>query len=519
MLLRSVLLIVGISISLVFSSCNNNTRGKTTLKVEEHLPIISIDTKTEFQEIENFGASDAWSCQFVGNWPQPKKEVMAKWLFSNKVDDKGNPEGIGLSLWRFNLGAGSSFQGDASGIGDNWRRAESFMLPDGSYDFGKQAGQLWFAKMAKHYEVPNLLIFANSPPVNFTKNGKAYATKSITNLSEDNYDEYSEFLTTTIKGLAKLGLNVNYVSPINEPQWDWSDGGQEGTPFLNTELANLVKQIQKQFTTHGITAKIDITEAGQLNYLFEDDNRPKRGSQLYNFFNKESANYIGDLPNIGKSISGHSYFTTSPEGKLVATRNKLQQELAHYPDVKYWMSEYCILGDNAGEIDGNKRDLGITPALYMAKVIHNDLAVANASAWHWWLAISPYNYKDGLIYVDKNEHDGKYEASKMLWALGNYSRFVKPGYKRIQVDTMNFENVEDLLISGYASPDKKQMVLVVVSNAETDIKLNSKNNNTFIVPANTYVTSAGKNLELVKSDNSYVTIPAKAITTLVYNFK
>lgn len=44
------------------------------------------------------------------------------------------------------------------------------------------------------------------------------------------------------------------------------------------------------------------------------------------------------------------------------------------------MSEYCILGDNGGEINGNGRDMGIDPALYLARVIHNDLTIANASA-------------------------------------------------------------------------------------------------------------------------------------------
>ena len=36
-------------------------------------------------------------------------------------------------------------------------------------------------------------------------------------------------------------------------------------------------------------------------------------------------------------------------------------------------------------------------ALYMARVIHYDLTLAHASSWQWWLAISPYDYKDGLV--------------------------------------------------------------------------------------------------------------------------
>ena len=36
-----------------------------------------------------------------------EKEKSAKWLFSQEMDADGNPEGIGLSMWRVNLGAGS----------------------------------------------------------------------------------------------------------------------------------------------------------------------------------------------------------------------------------------------------------------------------------------------------------------------------------------------------------------------------------------------------------------------------
>ena len=68
------------------------------------------------QTIHGFGASDAWSTQFVGkNWPLIKKNQIADYLFSTATDAQGNPKGIGLNTWRFNIGAGSSTQGGASG--------------------------------------------------------------------------------------------------------------------------------------------------------------------------------------------------------------------------------------------------------------------------------------------------------------------------------------------------------------------------------------------------------------------
>jgi hypothetical protein len=48
--------------------------------------------------------------------------------------------------------------------------------------------------------------------------------------------------------------------------------------------------------------------------------------------------------------------------------------------------------------------------------MHYDLTVANSSTWYWWLAVSPYDYKDGLVYIDKNKTNGNLTDSKLLWA-------------------------------------------------------------------------------------------------------
>lgn len=69
------------------------------------------------QTMDHFSASDAWSMHIIGKWPQEKQDQVADWLFSTDNDANGKPKGIGLSLWRFNVGAGSTEQGEASQIG------------------------------------------------------------------------------------------------------------------------------------------------------------------------------------------------------------------------------------------------------------------------------------------------------------------------------------------------------------------------------------------------------------------
>ncbi len=127
------------------------------------------------QTIHSFGASDSWTCKFIGKWAdETKKNKIADLLFSLDTLADGSPKGIGLSLWRFNIGAGSFEQGDTSNIATDWRREECFLNADGSYNWNKQAGQQWFLKAAQQRGVPYTLGFAVSPPVSLTKNGKAF---------------------------------------------------------------------------------------------------------------------------------------------------------------------------------------------------------------------------------------------------------------------------------------------------------------------------------------------------------
>ena len=429
-----------------------------------------VDSRKSFQEMDHFGASDAWSAQFVGNWPEPKRNAIADWLFSMQMDDSGNPLGIGLSLWRINLGAGSAEQGEASGIRDRWRRASSFMDPAGKFDLDRQKGQIWFARAAKERDVKHLLLFVNSPPVWLTRNGKSFADDGTqSNLAAEKQAKFAEYMVASLVGLQQAGLSIDYISPVNEPQWDWKDGGQEGSPFWNQEIAAIVRRLDAEIERNSLHTKIDIAEAGQIDYLYSEHNRPGRANQIREFFNAQSENYLGNLAHLGKAISGHSYFTTSPFHQAVSKREQLARAINQVDGLKYWMSEYCILGDNAGEISGSGRDLGIDAALYMAKVIHNDLVVAQASAWHWWLAISPYDYKDGLVYISKSETDGEFAPSKMLWALGNYSRFIRPGFRRISISPTNQKLTnKDVLVSAFKDPRSDELVVVMVNSSSKD---------------------------------------------------
>jgi O-glycosyl hydrolase len=508
-LLITALVILGTSCSSSQDAADTGGQGTTLL--------LNIEDGTSYQSVEHFGASDAWSCQFVGKWPDVKKNAIADLLFSTENDAAGKPKGIGLSLWRFNIGAGSAEQGATSGIGDEWRRAESFLKANGTYDWNSQQGQVWFANAAKQRGVQNLLVFPNSPPVSLTKNGKAFTSNAqASNLDSAKFSAYADYLVNVTEGLNNLGLNVNYISPMNEPQWDWADGGQEGTPFFNNEIAQITTLLSQKIEEKGLDAKINIAECAQIDYLYSVGNKQGRSDQVKDFFTQGSANYVGGLPHLDNAISGHSYFTTSPYAAMVSQRQQLASAVSQIQGLRYWMSEYCILGDNAGDIEGNGRDLGISPALYLAKVIHSDLTVANATAWHWWIAISGYNYKDGLVYVDKNNTDGNYYESKMLWAMGNYSRFIRPGYKRVKISSSQGDlQSQSFLYSAYKDPSTAKLVTVVINTAPEDKVFSLQNNGTALTNLKLYITSAQKNLEPATVTDGKVTVPSRSVVTIL----
>ena len=112
--------------------------------------VVTIDLKKQAQTMDNFGAAGCWYAEGIGkHWPTAKKERIAELLFSQKLDVQGNPRGIGLSAWRFNIGGGTTEQGDKSGIKDVNRRVEGFLQADGTYNWNKQTGYTWFLQKAK----------------------------------------------------------------------------------------------------------------------------------------------------------------------------------------------------------------------------------------------------------------------------------------------------------------------------------------------------------------------------------
>ena len=132
-----------------YPPCVPGSGGDLRSEVTEALTV-RVKTEAVAQKMLGFGASDCWSIQFVGQWPLAKREAIADLLFESGLDPSNDPMGIGLSVWRFNIGAGSSRQGY---IIRPWRRADTFFNDDFSgYDWTRLPGQRWFSPQRRRGE-------------------------------------------------------------------------------------------------------------------------------------------------------------------------------------------------------------------------------------------------------------------------------------------------------------------------------------------------------------------------------
>ena len=114
--------------------------------------------------------------------------------------------------------------------------------------------------------MPYLLLFCNSAPVQFTKNGLATNTgrDGTINLKDNCFDDFASFLAKATKGIEEHdGVRIDYVSPVNEPDghWNWLGPKQEGSPATNREISRLAKETSKAFKKGKLLASTDVNNS------------------------------------------------------------------------------------------------------------------------------------------------------------------------------------------------------------------------------------------------------------------
>lgn len=309
------------------------------------------------QVIDNFAASDCWSMQKVGGWSMETRQRVANLLFSDR-------DGIALSCWRFNIGGGINPQ-----ITDSWRTAETFEVSRGKYDWSRQPNERWFLGAAKSLGVPQFLAFVNSPPGRLTRNGLTFCDpgSGTTNLKPGAEDEYGRYLGDILEHFAHAQdpaerISFDYISPVNEPQWDWSKHAQEGNRASNRDIKAIIQAVALELEKRRLSTQIASLESGSLPDMWQVNKKSSQrwGGEYGNYIDS----FLGD-PGVNGLMSGrigyHAYGSDRLDGALVTNREQLGKKMEQYPSWKLWQTEYCVMEGSEGE-GGGGRDLTMKTA-------------------------------------------------------------------------------------------------------------------------------------------------------------
>ena len=460
-----------------------------------------INTSKKYQKIEGFGASAAWWGHEVGSWENA--EDIIKYLYDKK-------DGIGLNIYRYNVGTGSRSDEE---LYSYWARTDGFIEDVDfvkkkiTYDFSKDAEAQNSLRIAKKFAGNDLklTLFSNSPPVQLTQNGKAYCTYSednwadwgrLSNLEKKNFSLFAQFECDVADYFVSQGYNVLDISPVNEPVYAWAewkngDGsfsmGQEGCHYTPSEVRDLYKEMALK--ADGKSYDVTMFEASAAEGIRDNGDE----TDFTKYFKELCSTYF-NRNNI-KTISTHSYWADA----------KAKKQCREYvdsvnPNINIACTEYCQMynDENTGVFETCKHLEGealngytIDFGVQMARVINEDLTILNATQWNWWTGCSNGIYPDGLVYINRNNHSN-IKLTKRLWCLGNYSRFIKSGARRVYVK----ENQSDLISSAFLNPDGS-LTVVYVNQTQNDktVKIDAQDYSKIKV----YETSESKDLKLVKS--------------------
>lgn len=445
------------------------------------------------QTIDNIGASGAWWVNDLKNFDPKVQARVAKLLFSS--------QGLDLSNYRYNIGGGGTAVTTPS------RAPEDFRNDDGTYDWSKDKGGRTFLSYAAKYGVENLVAFVNSAPAEWKTNGKSCGGY----LKAENEQDFAKYIADVTDHFAKRGQRFDHISPFNEPTNSFDSCGQEGM---------LVDVDQRDDIVRALGAEQDARRQKTGIIADESTSTVKFNDEVPRWISQPgTAQYVDKLAH-------HTYDNPSD-----ANRAKVY-ETAKNAGIESWSTEVCCFG-KGGTGWAQEYDPTIDGGLNLSRIIYKDFATAHDSAFHWWVALSemigtdPYakndsGWNDGLIYYDPDYATNGNQTlyfTKRYYALGQYSKFVKPGSV-----AHNVTGVPDGVEVSTYDRDGKWVVVVNNHNAtDSSLKLHF-NSKTPVRASQAVRTSADENWAkvakpAVRGSTVSASLPGRSITTYVLDQK
>jgi O-glycosyl hydrolase len=337
-------------------------------------------------------------------------------------------------------------------------------------------------------------------------------------LRDDRMIEWADELVSRVKFYRTRGINVTAIGVQNESNWS-----HEGTQTCRWEPERL-KTFIEQFIHPRLKANHlpDVMIAApDLAYIGPDASEFKR--------------FLPTLMSPDVDIAAYHMYDSYQKNEdgnfeiLVSNTQKLAQLADEFiPTKKLWMTETTGAQWNGNDWHTYGWTADLTEhqkAIQAARYMHTTFVDAQASAFLWWgliYSLAPGNEHDehvrqkhrdeGLVLVcapadQVGDYQTFLERTKKFYVFSQYSRFIRPGYQRVEVD-----GVSDLHTSAFVNDDDTRLVAVVINDSA------STKNVSFRVDAgyklvSVHQTDKSKNCETIQAD---ALLPPQSIRTAVF---
>ncbi|MBN2440254.1 MAG: hypothetical protein JXJ04_02885 [Spirochaetales bacterium] len=426
---------------------------------------ITINWSGVRQEIDGFGGSAAFrQADDLKKFPTATRTQILDLLFDQET-------GIGLSMVRNMVGDGSMSEwgNDIDGP------IETIEPQNGTWNFNAVDEQIWFMKEAAARGCTRFFSTVWSPPRWMKDNNSCINGGSV---MTSMYDEYATYLYQYCHEYMKNrnGIDIYAISVANEPNLStgysscrWT--GEQFRTFLRDYLG-------PEFAGSGV--KIIIGE--DSNWTEEPANATLNDSVAVQY-----------LDIVGSHNYGNSNYYALNNTK---SKNK-----------RIWQTEVSNLNDN---------DTSMTDGMRWAKQIHDFLINAEGNSWcYWWTICYKVNPAKGEGLININTTNNTYFTNKRLYTMGNFSRFVRPGWYRITTSTTSSNGVS---ISAFKNTQTNDFAIVALNeNGSTQTRTFTLNGHS-VDSVTPYVTSSNSNLaegsSISVSNGSFTaSLPANSVTT------
>ena len=441
---------------------------------------VTVSPGQQYQTIQGWGTSLAWWANIIGGWSSSQRTALADALYSPTA-------GIGLNLARYNFGADGPGNVCHNQMKEG-RNVPSFEPTAGTYNWSNDANQLWFAQAAKARGADVFEGFVNSAPAWMLLNScTAGGPSGAENISSAHYSDFASYIATIAKHFHdSFGITLQTVDAFNEPSgtyWN-STNTQEGMFVSHGTQNTIIPLVASALAQNGASAYTAVSAP--------DDVSVTNSNSAYNSY---SSSTKADL----------AQYNTHTYGGTDSDRTYAYTNIGQVGQKRLWMSEW---GTGA-------KGTQISAALSLSNEILDDEHNLHPSSWVAWQAVNEAGDTPdsvwGLAYRDSSNN---ISYPTRYYAMGNYSKFVREGYKVIGNSDAN------TLTAYNASTHSLVLVTTNSSTSSTNVSYNLSGFSSVGSSATPYQTSATENLQQLSaatiSNKAFSSLlPAQSITTFV----